>query len=371
VTATCDILIIGAGMAGASVAAHLAESHKVILLEMEDRPGYHTTGRSAALYEPNYGPPVIRALSRASRLWFDTPPSGFAAAPILSPRPTLFLVPRGQEHFEPEFLKHAEGVERLPPANASAVVPVLRPDALLCAYLDCATAEIDVDLLHNGYLRLFRQRGGSFIADAEATEIIRHGDGWQCRSTQGDVSAGIVVNASGAWGDVVAARAGVAPLALLPKRRSAALLPAPAGHDVRHWPATADIGETFYFKPSGGSLMFSPADATPVEPHDAFADDMALAEGIDRLQACTNIEVTHVESTWAGLRTFTPDGSPAVGWDPAVPGFFWLVGQGGYGIQTAPALSLAAAQLIGGGVLPASIAALGVTAQSLSPLRLR
>ena len=138
----------------ASVAAHLAESHKVILLEMEDRPGYHTTGRSAALYEPNYGPPVIRALSRASKLWFDTPPSGFAAAPILSPRPTLFLVPRGQEQFEPEFLKYADGVERLPPAEASAVVPVLPPNALLCAYLESATAEIQVDLLHNGYLRL-------------------------------------------------------------------------------------------------------------------------------------------------------------------------------------------------------------------------
>jgi D-arginine dehydrogenase len=366
---TSDILVIGAGMAGASVAAHLAADRMVILLEMEDRPGYHTTGRSAALYEPNYGPPVIQALSRASKSLFDDPPQGFAEAPILSDRPTLFIVPHGQADAESRFVSHAKGVERLKPGAAKALVPVLREEALLGAYIDRSTADIDVDLLHQGYLRLFRNRGGRFFANAEALELSRAGGSWTCRTRTGSFNAAIVVNAAGAWGDVVAARAGVSPLGLVPKRRSAALIPAPGGYDVQLWPATADVGETFYFKPTGGALMISPADATPVEPHDAFAEDKTIAEGIDRLETLTTISVTHLQRTWAGLRTFAPHGSPVVGEDPDAAGFFWLVGQGGYGIQTAPALSLAAAALINGQPIPDWLDSFGVTEALLSPRR--
>jgi D-arginine dehydrogenase len=364
-----DILIIGAGMAGASVAAHLAADHKVVLLEMEDRPGYHTTGRSAALYEPNYGPPVIQALSRASKSWFDEPIQGFVDTPVLSQRPTLFIVPLGQDDSEAKFLKHAEGLERLAPSDTTEFVPVLRREALLGAHLDRSTADIDVDVLHQGYLRRFRKVGGTFVARAEVKELNYRNKAWHCRTAAGDFSAAVVVNAAGAWGDVVAARAGVKPLGLIPKRRSAALIPAPEEYDVSGWPATADVGETFYFKPSSGVLMVSPADATPVDPHDAFADDMAVAVGIERLQACTTIEVNQIRRTWAGLRTFSPDGSPVVGYDPGSSGFFWLVGQGGYGIQTAPALSLVAASLIVAASIPPSIAAFGVTAESLAALR--
>jgi D-arginine dehydrogenase len=368
---TADILVIGAGIAGASVAAHLAAGHKTFLLEMEDRPGYHTTGRSAALYEPNYGPPVIQALSRASKSWFDTPPEGFVETPILSSRPTLFIVPKGQEDWEAKFLEHAKEVERLAPDATTGLVPILRPEVLLWAHLDRSTADIDVDVLHQGYLRLFRKRKGTLMTDAEVLELTRRGGTWACRTKAGDFSATIIVNAAGAWGDVVAARAGIKPLGLIPKRRSAALIAAPDGHDIRDWPATCDVAETFYFKPAGAVLMISPADATPAEPHDAFADDMTIAQGIDRMQACTTIDVTHLQHTWAGLRTFAPDGCPVVGEDPDSSGFFWLVGQGGYGIQTAPALSLAAAQIIENGSIPESIAAFGLTAHSLSPSRLR
>jgi D-arginine dehydrogenase len=366
---TADMLVIGAGMAGASVAAHLAARHRVILLEMEERPGYHTTGRSAALYEPNYGPPAIKALSRASRPWFDHPPDGFVERPVLSPRPTLFIVPRGQEKFEAEFLNHAVDVEHLPVEATMSLVPVLRPDMLLGAYLDSSTADIDVDLLHQAYLRLFRQHQGELVTDAEAFELQRRNGSWRCRSKAGDIEAGIIVNAAGAWGDIIATRAGLRPLGLQPKKRSVALIPAPFGHDLSKWPATADVGETFYFKPTGGVLLVSPADATPVEPHDAFADDMMIAEGIDRLQACSTIEVGHVQRTWAGLRTFTTDGTPAMGRAADDPSFFWLVGQGGYGIQTAPALSVAAAVMIQGDPIPPEISSYDVSAESLSPGR--
>jgi D-arginine dehydrogenase len=368
---TADIIVIGAGMAGASVAAHLAAHYRVLILEMEDRPGYHTTGRSAALYEPNYGPPAIKALSRASKSWFDAPPPGFADRAVLSDRPTLFIVLEGQEKSEAEFARHAKDVERISVQETSRLVPILRESALLGAYLDRSTADIDVDILHQAYLRLFRARGGSLVVSAEVADLVNRNDSWNCRTKAGDFSAGLIVNAAGAWGDVVAQRAGLKPLGLQPKRRSVALIPAPDGYDVRDWPATADVGETFYFKPTGGVLMLSPADATPVDPHDAYADDMMIAEGVARFEAASTLEVKHLQRSWGGLRTFTPDGDPAVGRDPDCEAFFWLVGQGGYGIQTAPALSLAAAALIETGAIPGMISSFGVAESELSPSRFR
>jgi D-arginine dehydrogenase len=311
-------------------------------------------------------------LSRASKSLFDSFTGDLTGGvPVLSARPTLFIVPHGQADAERQFVKYAKDVERLTPEGAKALVPVLREEALVCAYIDPSTADIDVDLLHQAYLRLFRDRGGKFFANAEALELSRTDGSWTCRSRAGSFNAAIVVDAAGAWGDVVAARACVSTIGLVPKRRSAALIPAPVGYDVRSWPATADVGETFYFKPTGAILMVSPADATPVEPHDAFADDMTIAEGIDRLESCTTIAVTRLERTWAGIRTFAPDGSPIVGEDPEAPGFFWLVGQGGYGIQTAPALSLTAAALIKAQPIPDWLADFGVTSALLSPRRFR
>jgi D-arginine dehydrogenase len=366
---TSDAIVIGAGIAGASLAAALASTHRVRLLEMEERAAYHTTGRSAALYEPNYGPPVIRALTLASKPWFDAPPEGFAASPILTHRPTYFVVTRDQTGLEKEFLAEVTGIETLPLADARSNVPILRIEALAAAYVDPVTADIDVDLLHQSFLRRMRKSGGELTTEAEAMAIERRDGAWHVTTRAGTFSAPVVVNAAGAWGDVVAARAGVRPVGLQPKRRSVALIPPPDGRDVRDWPAVADIGETVYFKPTGGALLVSPADATPVEPHDAFADDMALAEGLDRFQAIADVEVTHLQRSWGGLRTFAPDGNPVVGYDPETPGFFWLVGQGGYGIQTSPALSEFAAALIRGEPPPGRLGLSAESVNALSPKR--
>lgn len=345
-TERAEILVIGAGMAGASLAAHLAESHRVCLLEMEERPAYHTTGRSAAIYEPNYGPPLIQALTRVSKRMFDNPPEGFADGPLLTARSTMFLSIRGQQDEEAKFHAEAQSVEEIALEEAIALVPVLRASAIAAAFIDRASADIDVDRLHQAYLRKMKRSNGRLVTNAEVTRLEYQNGNWRCSTSAGEFTAPIVVNAAGAWGDVIAVRAGLAPIGLVPKRRSAALVPVPQGLEVRNWPVVCDIAETLYFKPTSGVLMVSPAEATPVEPHDASADDMALAEGIDRFQNCTTLEVKRLQYTWAGLRTFSPDGVPVAGFDPRVHGFFWCVGQGGYGIQTAPALALLAAALV-------------------------
>jgi D-arginine dehydrogenase len=364
-----DILIIGAGIAGASLAAHLAQSRKVMVIEREERPGYHSTGRSAAAFEPNYGPPVIRALTRAAHAFYERPPAGFATAPLLEPRETVFLVPAGQEAAARRTLADSQGLEEITVQQARDRLPLLRKDYAQSALLDRGTADIDVDLLHQGYLRMAKSRGGQIICNAPAQTIAHGTDGWRVATPVGEFSASILVDAAGAWGDVVAGLAGVHPCGLEPRRRSIAVIPAPSG--VMSWPLVGDVGETWYAKPAGGKLLVSPADATPVEPHDAYADDMTLAEGIDRFQQAVDMPVERLERSWGGLRSFVADGNPVCGYDPDQAGFFWLIGQGGYGIQTAPALSRLAAALVLGEGPPADIEAQGLQGDALSPARFR
>lgn len=368
---TCDIIVIGAGIAGASLAAHLSEGHKVVVLEMEERAGFHSTGRSAATYEPNYGPAPIRALTRASHDFLVNPPAGFVDAPIMRPRATMFLIPAGQERIAETLFAESLGSVMIREDEARRRWPVLQPGYSREAILDETTADLDVDLLHQGYLKLFRSRGGRVICNAGTTAIDRPDGVWAVTTPAGKFVAPVIVDAAGAWGDAVAALAGVEPIGLQPKRRSIAVVPAPDGIDIADWPMCSDVGETWYIKPQSGRLLVSPADATPVEPHDAYADDMALAAGIDRFQQASGLEVTRVESTWGGLRTFTPDGSPACGYDPGHEGFFWLVGQGGYGIQTSAALSRVAAALVRHREIPPDISREGLTEASLSPARFR
>lgn len=364
-----DILVIGAGIAGASVAAHLAAQQTTIILEMEDRPGYHTTGRSAAVYEPNYGPRAIRALTRAGRDFYHSPPDGFAGAALTIPRPSLFLMPAGQEAAAETFLATSQGIEQISLAEAKALHPLIRDAYPKACYLDTTTSDIDVDLLHQGYLRMFRERGGKLVCDARTTEIAHHKGQWMISTPQGEFRAPIIVNAAGAWADQVAILAGAKPVGLQPKRRSIAVVPAPAKYNVMGWPLITDTGETWYSKPSGGKLLVSPADTTHVDPHDAYADDETLAMGIARFQEAIDFEVTHVERTWGGLRTFAPDGEPVCGYDPKCEGFFWLAGQGGYGIQSAPGLSRYAAALIERRTVPEDIAAQGMGESDLLPGR--
>lgn len=363
------IVVIGAGIAGASVAAELAAlGQDVLLLEREGAPGYHTTGRSAALYTPSYGPPVIRALTRASRAAFDAPPTPERPHPLLRHREVLFLARPDQA----ESLEAAAAelpVTRLSPAEAQARLPLIRDGYLLGALLDADSADIDVDALHRQFLRALGARGGEMRLNTEVTALARDGAGWRIETAQGVIAAEMVVNASGAWADVIAGMAGVAPIGLTPKRRTALLVAAPAGQRVDDWPMVVDVDETFYLRPDAGKLLLSPADETPSAPCDAQPEEWDVALCIDRVQQAIDLPVRRIEHKWAGLRSFVADKAPVVGPAADAPGFVWLAGQGGYGIQTAPALARAAAALALGQPIPADIADQGVSAAALAPQR--
>jgi D-arginine dehydrogenase len=354
-----DCIVIGAGIAGASVAAHLAGERSVLLVEMEDRAGYHTTGRSAARYEPHYGPSAFVAFSNASGAFYRSPPAGFADAPVLSQRPCLVIMRHDQRDEALQFLDADGSVAEISETEALRHFPTLRPGFATRFFLDTQSGDLDVDLVHRGYLRMFKMRGGESIVNAEVLSLSKVRDTWQVRTKAGDFTCAIVVNAAGAWGDVIAARASLRPIGVVPVDEPG----------LTDWPMLSDVGETFYAKPQSGKLLVSSADATPVEPHDAFADDEAIATGIDRLMQATTIEVTRLEHSWGGLRTFTPDKNPAIGFDPSTEGFFWLVGQGGYGIQSAPAVSATAAALVLGKAIPDDVIAYGLKINEINPAR--
>jgi D-arginine dehydrogenase len=366
-----DFLVVGAGIAGASAAAHLAETQRTLIVEMEDRPGYHTTGRSAASYEPNYGPPPMLAFTRASDSFFRSPPQGFTDAPLLIDRPSLFIEADGQEEFTRELLEKASALDEITKAEASQLFPVFRPEYVRRAFLDRFTADMDVDLIHRGFLKIFKARGGETLLSSPVTAINRSNGLWHIKAGGQDIAARVIINAAGAWGDAIAAIAGAGPVGLVPKRRSIGVIPFDYPQAWQHWPMVTDVGETWYAKPQSGKMIVSSADVTPVDPHDAYADDMAIAEGVERLMTATTIEVTRIEHSWGGLRTFAPDGNPVIGFDPHTEGFFWLVGQGGYGIQSAPALGETAAAMARGMALPQAVLNHGLVLSDISPERFR
>ncbi len=346
---TFDIVVIGAGIAGATAAAHLSVDHRVALVEAEDAPGYHTTGRSAALWVHNYGPPDVRILTGLSRRFFEEPPPGFAETPLMSRRPVVQLAGQGQEASLRAALSEGIGLREADPAEIEAWVPALRPGYLVGAAVEEDAFDMDVAALHQGFLRQHRTRGGVLALRSRTAAIERRGGVWHIAVSDGTVfQAKTVVNAAGAWGDEVAAQAGASPLGLQPKRRTAAIID-PAPHAVADWPMLIDVDERFYVRPEARTrLLVSPADEAPMHPHDVRPDELDVALAIDNMQHALDIPVARVERSWAGLRTFTPDGSLAFGWDGAVKDFFWFVGQGGYGIQTSPAAGQFAADMIAG-----------------------
>jgi D-arginine dehydrogenase len=366
-----DFLVIGAGIAGVSVAAQLAEHASVSILEMEERPAYHTTGRSAATFEPNYGPRPILALTRASAAFFNDSTPGFAEGKLLTPRSSLFLEPDGQAEAAQAFLGFATNVQELGPVELVQALPVLRPNYARRGFLDSSTGDLDVDLIFGGFMKQFKARGGKLVLSATAQALSRTGNLWTVKTPHGEFSAPVIINASGAWGDELAKLAGIKPLGLVPKRRSIGVIPIEGHEGFMAWPMATDCGETWYAKPQSGKMIVSSADATPVDPHDAYADDMAIAEGVERLMQATTIQVNRLEHSWGGLRTFATDGCPVVGFDPSTDGFFWLVGQGGYGIQSAPALSRTAAALAMRHNVPEDVMAHGLVLSEISPNRLR
>ncbi|HJS87938.1 MAG TPA: FAD-binding oxidoreductase [Acetobacteraceae bacterium] len=348
-TAHFDALVIGAGIAGASAAAALAEDRRVALIEAEEHAGYHTTGRSAARWERHYGPPDVRLLTALSRGFFEAPPERFAEAPLLRRRPTLFLATEAQRPDLARALAENPGLREVSPTEARRLVPALRPGHAAAAAVEEEGFDLDVAAILQGFLRQFRQRGGTLLTRRRADRIDRHELMWRVAAGTGDVlAAPIVVNAAGAWGDEVAMIAGVEPLRLTPRRRTGLVID-PAPWRVADWPMVLDVGETWYARPEARTrLMVSPADQTPMRAHDVRPDELDIALAVDRMQRALAITVQRVERSWAGLRTFTPDGSLAIGWDGAAPGFFWCVGQGGYGIQTAPAAARLLADLVAG-----------------------
>jgi D-arginine dehydrogenase len=342
-----DIAVIGAGMAGATAGAFLSAGKRVALIEAEEVAGYHTTGRSAAIWIQNYGPPDVRALTRLSRAFYETPPAGFSGAPLIRRRAVLTVASDAQLHGLETAIATGQGLRRIPVAEAHALVPALRPGYLAGAAIEDDAFDMDVAAIHQGFLRMLRGNGGVLGLRNRAGRIERRGGVWEVETASGTLfRAPVVVNAAGAWGDHVAAIAGAAPLGLQPCRRTAAIID-PSPFDVSDWPMIVDAGDGWYARPVARTrLMVSPADATPTHPHDVQPEELDVAIGIDRMQQALDIPVRRVEHSWAGLRTFTPDGSLAFGWDRLVEGFFWCVGQGGYGIQTAPAAGRFVADLV-------------------------
>ncbi|MGA7537697.1 MAG: FAD-dependent oxidoreductase [Steroidobacteraceae bacterium] len=345
-----DILVIGGGIAGASAAAELARTHAVVLLEAEAAPGYHSTGRSAAVFSETYGNRAVRALTRASRDFFHHPPAQFSPYPLLKRRSWLHVASEAQASALESFLAMEDvalRVRRIGPQEVLALSPILKPEAAAAggAY-EREAADIDVDALHQGYLRLLRRRGGTVLTDAQVTALARSGGKWLLESTAGAFQAAVVINAAGAWADAVAMLAGIEPMRIEACRRTAVLVEL-AGEPISDaWPLTIDIEEAYYFKPDAGLLLISPADETPVGPCDVQPEELDVAVAIARLEKATRTTVERVRRKWAGLRSFAPDRSPVIGFDEAAPGFFWLVGQGGYGIQTAPAAAALTAALV-------------------------
>lgn len=369
-----DVIVIGGGIAGAGAAYELSKTHRVILLERESRCGYHTTGRSAASFTENYGTGVIRRLVLASRDFLTNPPEGFTDYPILGPRGMITIARADQADLIEAELTRAQAlvpsITAISVDQAIARIPVLRRDYVAHAIFEPFSMDVDVHCLHEGFLRGARRSGAQILTDAPVTGLSRRGADWQVETPLGIFTAPVVVNAAGAWGDEIATMAGVTPVGLQPKRRTAFNIPAPEGIDFLDWPLLNDVGGEFYFKVTGGQIMVSPADEHPSPPMDAWAEDMDIAIGAHRLEQATTLQVSRVTHSWAGLRTFVADGSPVAGEAPDAAGFFWLVGQGGYGIKTVAAMSRLCASQVRGEAFPDDLTALGLKPEDLSPRRL-
>jgi len=363
-----DVAVIGGGIAGVSCAAYLAPRSSVAVIEAETTLGYHTTGRSAALYTECYGTDPIRRITLASKAYFVD-----RDEPLGTPRSLLFVAPPGETdvlgEFYETFSSLVNDLELLTPEEVSGMVEAISPDMTAGAILEPGAMDLDVHGILTSFATTVRSNDGSILTGAAATEIQRVGSGWRVRAGEHIVTADIVVNASGAWGDQVAAIAGVDAIGLTPLKRSAFTFD--PGFGTRDWPMVVDTGEQWYLKPEGPHLLGSAASEIPEEPGDARHDEIDIALGIERINEATTLAIRSIKNQWAGLRTFTSDRIPVVGFDARVTDFFWLVGQGGYGIHTSPGMGAMSAGLILDGRVPDDVARYGVTAEMFDPSRLR
>ena len=365
------VVVVGGGIAGVSAGYHLALAGcEVTLFEQEKTLAYHSTGRSAALYFEDYGATAIRPLTIASRSFFEDPPEGLADVRFLDRRGAMWIG-RGDQvgSLDREFAAAGSSAVRLSPAEAMALVPVLRPDQLSGAILVPDALDLDVASIHQSFVRGMRKAGAAIVTSAPVIALAETGTGWLVTTPNHSMAADVVIDAAGAWGDLVASLGGVEPVGVEPRRRTAFMVPGDISY--ARWPLVADVDNGFYFRPDGTQILCSLADETPVPPGDARPDQLDVALAIERINAATTLDITTVRSAWAGLRSFVPDRAMVIGFDVDHPGFFWLVGQGGTGIQTAPAAGELTAFLVTKGEAPPVQLAAGLDLAALSPARFR
>lgn len=368
-----DVIVIGGGIAGVSIGYELSKSHSVCLLEMESTLAFHTTGRSAATFLETYGGPEIRALTTGSRQFLENPPEFFESE-LMTPRPLLQFAKQGRgsviEQLHADVLPLVPDAELLTPDQVAEVFPVVAPEYVERGMYEQGAMELDVAGLHQGYVRGLKANKGEIIKSAKVVALTRGVDSWTVETADGERrTATDIIDAAGAWGDVVAELAGGKPVGLMPLRRTIFMVNSPEGAGTKDLPIFGDIDQSFYIKPEGTQFLCSPADETPCPPSDAKADELEIARAIEEINAATTLDVRSVTTAWAGLRSFVPDRNFVVGPDPEVPGFHWFVGQGGYGIQTAPAAAMAGAALVRGEQLPADLISRGLDAARLAPHR--
>lgn len=372
-----DVLIVGGGVAGLSLAAALSGQRNVTVLEAEDSLGHHSSGRSATFSHFGIGNESVRGLTAASRDFFKQPPDGFSEAPIARTATALFIATEGMlvtlDTLEDAMRQHAPGVRRVGEAEMVSLFPPLRtgPGAAVAGIVDADGLRLDADALLQGYARTIRSRGGKVLTEARVASIEPQPGGWAVVTDAGNrLAAPVLVNAAGAWADGVARMANVAPMGLRPLRRTIIIVDPPGGADVAEWPFVKTAVDDFYILPEGGRLAASPVDEVPDDPCDAQPEDYDIALAAWKVEEYTTLTVPRVQHRWAGLRTFAADRTPVAGFDPRAPGFFWLAGQGGFGLQTAPAMAEAAATLILSAPWPEQLAALGISSHDLGPERL-
>jgi D-arginine dehydrogenase len=368
-----DVIIIGGGIAGASVASFLSPHARVLILEAEAHVGYHTTGRSAAFFSESYGGAAVQPLSLASKAFLFAPPKEFSPVALVRPRGALHVVRRDQQAAASALMRDYAPLSPMlhivDKAMVDRLAPMLKPDWAVSGVYDPECQDMDVDALHQGFLRRARIAGAQLIVDARVTGLLRDGAGWQVHTAAAHYRAPVIVNAAGAWGDHIAAMAGLPSISLQPMRRTIITF-APSGFAVDPAsPLVLDVEDQFYFKPDGHTIWASPADEAPLPACDVQADELTVAMTADRVQTATQYKITTIQRRWAGLRSFAPDRAPVYGFDHRAPGFFWCVGQGGFGIQTSVAAGELCAAQIAGRPLPDKMLALGITAARYAPQR--
>lgn len=370
---SADFVVIGGGIAGASVAYELIAHGSVVLLEAESDCGYHSTGRSAAVMSENYGPPLWSRLVTATRSFLEQPPEGFTEASLLSDRGALFLALDSEletlDAQANELVRRGAKIERMTAQDAARHCPVIDASKFHSAIYEPDCKDVDTDALMSGYMRAIKRTGGEIRTNARVTAIRRNSTSWQLETESGSLECGVLINAAGGWVQQIANMAGLGHRNVVPFRRTAVTFDPPKGSNIQSWPMTFDIAETFYFKPEAGRIMVSPVDMEPTEPTDAQADELETAIAIDRIHSFTTMTVASVKHKWGGLRTFAPDHEPVIGADPEDSSFIWLAGQGGNGVMACAASAQLAAAFAVGEDVPSDIAELGINRENVSPAR--